>query len=126
MSRRASFFARQHPGQRRVRFPDEIVFDECIKEADGEMVMNMLRRVSMQIDVNRINTAGMTALHQVCQHLFFKLYFPKTYMFIHFTCYLISLFKKTMINIIHFICGDSLYNDMGSRQCEEGKLSFLI
>ena len=66
MSRRASFFAHQHPGQRRVRFPDEIVFDECIKEADGEMVMNMLRRVSMQIDVNRINTAGMTALHQVC------------------------------------------------------------
>ena len=65
MSRRASFFAHQHPGQRRVRFPDEIVFDECIKEADGEMVMNMLRRVSMQIDVNRINMVGMTALHQV-------------------------------------------------------------
>jgi len=64
MSRRASFFARQHPGQRRVRFPDEIVFDECIKEADGEMVINMLRRVSMEIDVNRINMAGMTALHQ--------------------------------------------------------------
>ena len=77
MSRRASFFARQHPGQRRVRFPDEIVFDECIKEADGEMVMNMLRRVSMQIDVNRINTAGMTALHQVCHDSVFDLYFPK-------------------------------------------------
>ena len=66
MSRRASFIARQHPGQRRVRFPDEIVFDECIKEADGDTVLNMLRRASMQIDVNRINTAGMTALHQVC------------------------------------------------------------
>ena len=66
MSRRVSFFARQQPGQRRVRFPDEIVFVECIKEAGGEMVMNMRRRVSMQIDVNRINTAGMTALHQVC------------------------------------------------------------
>lgn len=47
-----------------MRFPDEIVFDECIKEADGEMVINMLRRVSMEIDVNRINMAGMTALHQ--------------------------------------------------------------
>ena len=48
-----------------MRFPDEIVFDECIKEADGEMVMKMLRRVSVEIDVNRINMAGMTALHQV-------------------------------------------------------------
>ena len=74
MSRRASFFARQHPGQRRVRFPDEIVFDECIKEADWEMVMSLLRRVSMQIDVNRINTAGMTALHQVLHDLVFDLY----------------------------------------------------
>ena len=80
MSRRASFFARQNPGKRRVRFPDEIVFDECIKEADGEMVVSMLRRVSMQIDVNRINEAGMTALHQVCQDLLFELYFQN----IHF------------------------------------------
>ena len=74
MSRRASFFARQHPGQRRVRFPDEIVFDECIKEADGEMVIDMLRRVSMQIDVNRINMVGMTALHQVRHDSVFDLY----------------------------------------------------
>ena len=65
MSRRASFFARQHPGLRRVRFPDEIVFEETIKEADGEAIMVMLRRASLHIDVNRINMAGMTALHQV-------------------------------------------------------------
>ena len=65
MSRRASFFARQHPGVRRVRFPDEIVFEESIKEADGEAIMAMLRRASVDIDVNRINMAGMTALHQV-------------------------------------------------------------
>ena len=65
MSRRASFFARQHPGQRRVRFPDEIIFDECVKDSDPEMVISMLRRVSLDIDVNRINMAGMTALHQV-------------------------------------------------------------
>ena len=89
MSRRASFFARQHPGQRRVRFPDEIVFDECIKEADGEMVMNMLRRVSMQIDVNRINTAGMTALHQVCLYLFFKLFFSKDVLYSTFILHVI-------------------------------------
>ena len=64
MSRRASFFARQHPGVRRVRFPDEVVFEESIKEADGEAIMAMLRRASVDIDVNRINMAGMTALHQ--------------------------------------------------------------
>lgn len=64
MSRRASFFARQNPGQRRVRFPDEVIFDECVKDSDPEMVISMLRRVSLDIDVNRINMAGMTALHQ--------------------------------------------------------------
>ena len=65
MSRRASFFARTHPGQRRVRFPDEIVFHESIKESDGEAVIRMLRRVSVDIDINRINMSGMTAIHQV-------------------------------------------------------------
>ena len=65
MSRRASFFTRTHPGIRRVRFPDEIVFEESIKEADGEVIISMLRRVSVDIDINRINMAGMTALHQV-------------------------------------------------------------
>jgi len=64
MSRRASFFAKLHPGKRRVRFPDEIVFDESIKESDGEAIIAMLRRASIDIDVNRINMAGMTALHQ--------------------------------------------------------------
>jgi len=64
MSRRASFFARSHPGERRVRFPDEIIFDDCVKESEEEMVVMMLRRVSLEIDVNRINMAGMTALHQ--------------------------------------------------------------
>ena len=65
MSRRASFFARTHPGQRRVRFPDEIVFHESIKESDGDAVIRMLRRVSVDIDINRINMSGMTAIHQV-------------------------------------------------------------
>ena len=65
MSRRASFFARTHPGQRRVRFPDEILFHESVKESDGEAVIRMLRRVSVDIDINRINMSGMTALHQV-------------------------------------------------------------
>jgi len=57
-------FARQNPGKRRVRFPDEVVFEESIKESDGHAIMTMLRRVSVDIDVDRINMAGMTALHQ--------------------------------------------------------------
>ena len=48
-----------------MRFPDEIVFEESIKEADGEVIISMLRRTSLDIDINRINMAGMTALHQV-------------------------------------------------------------
>jgi len=58
MSRRASVFARTHPGKRRVRFPDEVVFENEIKEQDGLAVMKMLRRASVDIDLNRINTAG--------------------------------------------------------------------
>ncbi|XP_043202066.1 protein phosphatase 1 regulatory subunit 27-like [Amphibalanus amphitrite] len=64
MSRRASLFARQNPGRRRVRFPDEVVFDESVKENDADAVVSMLRRASVDIDVNRINSAGLTALHQ--------------------------------------------------------------
>ena len=48
-----------------MRFPDEIVFEESIKEADGEVIISMLRRASLNIDINRINMAGMSALHQV-------------------------------------------------------------
>ena len=48
-----------------MRFPDEIVFHESIKESDGEAVIRMLRRVSVDIDINRITMSGMTAIHQV-------------------------------------------------------------
>ena len=65
MSRRASVFARLNPGKRRVRFPDEVMFEESIKESDGDAIMTMLRRASVDIDVDRINMSGMTALHQV-------------------------------------------------------------
>ena len=61
-------FARQNPGKRRVRFPDEVMFEESIKESDGDAIMTMLRRASVDIDVDRINMAGMTALHQVIIH----------------------------------------------------------
>ena len=62
MSRRASVFARQNPGKRRVRFPDEVIFENEIKEQDGEAVMTMLRRASIDIDINRINSAGKSYL----------------------------------------------------------------
>lgn len=58
MSRRASLFARQNPGRRRVRFPDEVVFDDSVRENDADAVLNMLRRASLDIDINRINMAG--------------------------------------------------------------------
>ena len=74
MSRRASVFARLNPGKRRVRFPDEVVFEDHIKESDGDAIMNMLRRASVDIDLDRINMAGMTALHQVSSR-------PLTYSF---------------------------------------------
>ena len=65
MSRRASVFARLNPGKRRVRFPDEVVFEDHIRESDADAIMNMLRRASVEIDLDRINMSGMTALHQV-------------------------------------------------------------
>ena len=58
MSRRASVFARQNPGKKRVRFPDEVIFENEIKDQDGDAVMHMLRRASIDIDINRINSAG--------------------------------------------------------------------
>ena len=58
MSRRASVFARTNPGKRRVRFPDEVIFEDEIKEQDGHAIMSMLRRASVDVDINRINTAG--------------------------------------------------------------------
>ncbi|TRY78667.1 hypothetical protein TCAL_12824 [Tigriopus californicus] len=64
MSRRASVFARNNPGRGRVRFPDEVIFENEIKEQDGEAVMGLLRRASIDIDINRINSAGLSALHQ--------------------------------------------------------------
>lgn len=66
MSRRASLYAKENPGKRRpqVRFPDELVFLDNVKENDMPAMHSMLRRASVQIDINGIGDAGMTALHQ--------------------------------------------------------------
>ena len=58
MSRRASVFKKQNPGKPRVRFPDELVFQESVKENDVEHINQMLRRASLQVDINAINSAG--------------------------------------------------------------------
>ena len=44
-----------------------------VQESDGEVIMKMLRRASVDIDVDRINMAGMTALHQVVNFKLYKL-----------------------------------------------------
>lgn len=71
MSRRASVFARTNPGKRRVRFPDEVIFENEIKEQDGLAVMKMLRRASVDIDLNRINTAGTDRDQTKVQEIFY-------------------------------------------------------
>ena len=60
MSRRASLFAKQNPDKPRpkVRFSDELVFLDNIKENDIPALGSMLRRASLQIDISGINDAG--------------------------------------------------------------------
>ncbi|KAL4237944.1 hypothetical protein ACF0H5_002654 [Mactra antiquata] len=67
MSRRASLFAKQNPEGKKpkgVRFPDELVFLDNIKENDINALGSMLRRASLQVDISGINDAGLTPLHQ--------------------------------------------------------------
>ena len=58
MSRRQSIFKKQNPGKPRVRFPDELVFQDSVKENDIRQMDTMLRRASLQMDLNAINSAG--------------------------------------------------------------------
>ncbi|XP_063426288.1 protein phosphatase 1 regulatory subunit 27-like [Mytilus trossulus] len=66
MSRRASLYAKQNPTKPRpkVRFSDELVFLDNIKENDIPALGSMLRRASLQVDISGINDAGLTPLHQ--------------------------------------------------------------
>ncbi|WAR20582.1 PPR27-like protein, partial [Mya arenaria] len=67
MSRRASLLAKQIPEEKKpkgVRFPDELVFLDNIKENDVHALGSMLRRASLQVDISAINVAGLTPLHQ--------------------------------------------------------------
>ena len=48
----------------KVKFPDELVFLESIKDNDIENVRTMLRRASLNMDINKVNISGLTPLHQ--------------------------------------------------------------
>ncbi|XP_071079655.1 protein phosphatase 1 regulatory subunit 27-like [Haliotis cracherodii] len=64
MSRRASLLAKQNKCKPKVRFPDELVFLDNIKENDLNAVSTMLRRASLKVNINEINDVGLTPLHQ--------------------------------------------------------------
>ena len=61
MSRRASLFGKENPGKERpqVRFPDELVFLDNIKENDMEATFDMLRQASVNVNINALGDAGM-------------------------------------------------------------------
>uniref|UniRef100_A0A0B6Z2I9 Uncharacterized protein n=1 Tax=Arion vulgaris TaxID=1028688 RepID=A0A0B6Z2I9_9EUPU len=63
MSRRASLLAKQEKRKPRVRFPDELVFLDNIKGNDIQACHSMLRRASVQLDINGLDSSGLTPLH---------------------------------------------------------------
>ena len=58
MSRRLSVQAKHEQRKPRVRFPDELVFLDNIRENDLSACNAMLRKASLSIDINGINDAG--------------------------------------------------------------------
>lgn len=65
MSRRASLFNRENPARKtKVRFPDDLVFLDDVKDNDIEAMSCMLRRASLEMDINAIMPSGMAPLHQ--------------------------------------------------------------
>lgn len=64
MSRRISLTAKQERKKPNVHFPDELVFLDSIKENDLAACNDMLSKASQSIDINALNDAGLTPLHQ--------------------------------------------------------------
>ena len=62
MSRRASLLLKEqqetHIKKPRVRFPDELVFLDNIRENDVTALDRMLRRASVTININAIGDTG--------------------------------------------------------------------
>ncbi|CAG5136441.1 unnamed protein product [Candidula unifasciata] len=63
MSRRASLLAKQEKSKPRVRFPDELIFLDNIKGNDIQACHSMLRRASVQLDINGLDSNGLTPIH---------------------------------------------------------------
>jgi len=55
MSRRASLIAKQERRKPAVRFPDELVFLDNMKGGDVKACRGMLRRASVQMDINGLD-----------------------------------------------------------------------
>lgn len=55
--------AKQEKRKPRVRFPDELVFLDNIKGNDIQACHSMLRRASVQLDINGLDSNGLTPLH---------------------------------------------------------------
>lgn len=67
MSKRASMVMKQEPKatkRKGVRFTDELVFLDNMKENDIAALDKMLKRVSLQMDISGLNAEGLTPLHQ--------------------------------------------------------------
>ena len=66
MSRRLSMQILTSPikAKPKVKFTDELVFLDSIKDKDIDHIRTMLRRTSLNVDINCVNTSsGLTALH---------------------------------------------------------------
>ena len=64
MSRRLSIALKESKSKPKVKFPDDLVFLDNIKENNIKEIKLMLRRTSAAININRINDTGLTVLHQ--------------------------------------------------------------
>ena len=48
----------------KVKFTDDLILSDSIKYNDVDEVRLMLRRASLNLNLNKINDSGLTALHQ--------------------------------------------------------------
>lgn len=60
MSRRLSLQLKNPATKQKpkVKFPDELIFLDSVKDNDIDNVRHMLRRTSLKIDINKINDSG--------------------------------------------------------------------
>ena len=53
---------------KKVKFPQDLVFDEIVKEGDSSEIVSFLRRTSVDVDVNKRNKDGSTALEDLIKN----------------------------------------------------------